>query len=495
MHIKKALISVSDKTNLKNLVEFLSSWNIQIISTGGTAKYIRELGCDVTDISKITNFPEIMDGRVKTLHPKVHGGLLAVRDEPSHKKAMEDHSIEAIDLVVVNLYPFEETIAKGASYEIAIENIDIGGPSMIRSAAKNHHYVTILTDPCDYEEFIAAKGGDLEFRKKMAARAFARTAAYDMAIANWFGGEEKLLIAANLKQTLRYGENSQQKASLYTASANGIANATQIQGKELSYNNLNDADAAFEILSDFKEPTAVIVKHANPCGVAVGVDIYEAYKKAFEADNISAFGGIIALNQILDERTAELISQIFTEVIIAPAITDQAREILARKQNLRILLCKKARDERMVKSITGGFLVQDKDISYAQESELEFVTKIKPTEAQIKELLFANRVVKYVKSNAIVMTKNMATIGIGAGQMSRVESVRIAVSKAGDNAKGAALASDAFFPFADGVVIAAEAGVKAIIQPGGSVKDAEVIAAADEAGIAMVLSGIRHFRH
>ncbi|MFZ2981786.1 MAG: bifunctional phosphoribosylaminoimidazolecarboxamide formyltransferase/IMP cyclohydrolase, partial [Sphingobium sp.] len=471
-------------------------------------------------------FPEMMDGRVKTLHPIVHGGLLAVRDNPEHVAAMDAHGIGAIDLVVVNLYPFAATVAKGASREDIIENIDIGGPSMVRSAAKNHESVAIVTDPTDYARLIAEmseKSGatSYDFRRLLAAKAYAATAAYDSMIASWFAFADQgtmfpqsLSVASTLSTTLRYGENPHQSAALYLPTgpgAKGIAQAVQVQGKELSYNNYNDADAALELVSEFRDgpPTVVIVKHANPCGVASGETLIEAYEAALACDSVSAFGGIIALNRPLDGATAEAISGIFTEVVVAPSADDAAKEIFARKKNLRLLLTgdlpDPARTGLAMKSIAGGILFQSRDNGRVTREMLKVVTERQPTEQELTDCLFAWTVAKHVKSNAIVYAKGGSTAGIGAGQMNRLESARIAAWKAKDAAEkagwntprtiGSAVASDAFFPFADGLLAAVEAGATAVIQPGGSIRDDDVIAAANEAGLAMVFTGMRHFRH
>ncbi|MBS0504739.1 MAG: bifunctional phosphoribosylaminoimidazolecarboxamide formyltransferase/IMP cyclohydrolase [Proteobacteria bacterium] len=516
--IRRALLSVSDKTGLAELGKALAAKGVELVSTGGTAKALREAGLTVRDISDLTGFPEMMDGRVKTLHPIVHGGLLGVRDNPEHAAAMEAHGIGAIDLVVVNLYPFAQTVAKGAGRDEIIENIDIGGPSMVRSAAKNHGFVAIVTDPADYD--VVAKGTTtLHERKRLAAKAFALTAQYDAMISSWFAFADQgtmfptsLSVPLKLGQELRYGENPHQKAALYLPSgpsARGIAHAEQLQGKELSYNNFNDADAALELVSEFRDgpPTVVIVKHANPCGVASGETLLEAYQAAFACDTVSAFGGIIACNRPLDGPTAEAISGIFTEVVVAPDADEAARAIFAKKKNLRLLLSGALSDPKrpglMLKSIAGGMLVQSRDNGAI--GELTVVTKRQPTEQELADCRFAWTVAKHVKSNAIVYAKGGATAGIGAGQMNRLESARIAAWKAKDAAEkagwaeprtiGSAVASDAFFPFADGLLAAVEAGATAVIQPGGSIRDEEVIAAADEAGLAMVFTGIRHFRH
>lgn len=505
--VKTALISVSDKTGIVEFAKSLESLGVQLISTGGTHAKIKEAGIAVKDISEVTGFPEIMDGRVKTLHPKVHGGLLAVRDDAEHVQAMQLHGIGEIDMVVVNLYPFEETVAKGSPANDIIENIDIGGPSMIRSAAKNHKFVAVVTDPADYGWIIneLKENGQLgkEHGKTLAAKAFARTAAYDAAIASWFASytsndlfTDSLNVAAKMRQKLRYGENPHQQAAFYvTSDVAGIANAKQLQGKELSYNNINDTDAAFLLVSEFKEPAAVIVKHANPCGVAVGSTVLEAYKKALAADPVSAFGGIIALNKEIDLDTANEISKLFAEVIIAPSIAKEAEEIFASKKNLRVLTTSKMPEKITgvsVKSVSGGLLVQELDNADIRAEDLKVVSKRKPTDAELADLLFAFKVVKHVKSNAIVTAKDQASSGIGAGQMNRVGSVELATK---GEVKGHVLASDAFFPFADGVEAAAKAGITAIIHPGGSVRDEEVFAAADAADIAMVVTGTRVFRH
>jgi phosphoribosylaminoimidazolecarboxamide formyltransferase/IMP cyclohydrolase len=524
--IRRALLSVSDKTGLEELAQALARHGVELVSTGGTAKALRDAGLEVRDVSELTGFPEMMDGRVKTLHPKVHGGLLSVRDDPAHQGAMEEHGIGAIDLVVVNLYPFERTVASGAARDEIIEQIDIGGPSMVRSAAKNHRYVAIVTDPGDYGalvEELDGNGGATRFdaRKSLAAKAFAATAAYDAAIAGWFAHVDqgqrfpaRISIPAVKQAELRYGENPHQIAALYTQAAggvNGIAQATQVQGKELSYNNINDADAALELVAEFRDgpPTAVIVKHANPCGVATAESLADAYAAAFACDTVSAFGGIIAVNRPLDGPTAAAIASIFTEVVVAPDADADARAVFAAKKNLRLLLTggfpDPARRGRMMKSIAGGFLIQSRDSGALGREQLRVVTKRAPTDQELSDCLFAWTVAKHVKSNAIVYAKDGATAGIGAGQMNRLESARIAAWKAKDAAEkggwgephtiGSAVASDAFFPFADGLLAAAEAGATAVIQPGGSVRDDEVIAAADEAGLAMVFTGMRHFRH
>ena len=517
--VKRALISVSDKKGLSELANFLKSQNIEIISTGGTAKILREEGLSVKDISEHTGFPEMLDGRVKTLHPMVHGGLLGQPDNPSHKDAMDKHNIVSIDLVIVNLYPFEETVAKNAPFNECIENIDIGGPSMIRSAAKNHDWTTVVVDPDDYSQVmqdIIANDGKTSatLRRRLAAKAFTRTASYDAAISAWFAKEhgetfpDTLHITAQRRQVLRYGENSHQKAALYTVSNNtkaGIATAQQLQGKELSYNNINDSDAALALVADFDAPAAAIIKHANPCGMACADNLLDAYKKALACDPISAFGGIVAFNKELDAGTAEAISKLFLEVVIAPSISQEAREILSSKKNLRVLVTGNLPDptnaSMLVKSIEGGLLLQERDYKLVAETDLKVVTKRQPSDEEIQNLLFAFKVCKHVKSNAIVYAKDNALIGVGAGQMSRVDSVRMATIKASDSkdapdrAKNAVVASDAFFPFADGLIEAAKAGITAAIQPGGSVRDQEVIDAANEHGMAMVFTGFRNFKH
>lgn len=525
--IARALLSVSDKTGLVDLGRALASRGVELVSTGGTATTLRDAGLAVKDVSELTGFPEMMDGRVKTLHPKVHGGLLAVRDDPAHAAAMADHAIGAIDLVVVNLYPFQQTVAKGAGRDEVIENIDIGGPSMVRSAAKNHAYVTIVTDPADYPALLAElerTGGAtaMEFRKAMAARAFAATAAYDAAIAGWFAkvdqGEKfppRRAMASRLVTTLRYGENPHQEAALYVPESGsfgtGVAQAEQVQGKELSYNNYNDANAALELAGEFAggEPAVVIVKHANPCGVAQRASLIDAWHEALACDSVSAFGGIVATNAPLDGATAEAICEIFTEVVVAPGADEAARAAFAKKKNLRLLLTDGLPDPRRPGIsqvvIAGGLLVQDRDNGHVTQDMLKVVTKREPTERELKDCLFAWTVAKHVKSNAIVYAKDGVTAGIGAGQMNRRDSSRIAAMKAAEAAAnhdwaeartvGSAVASDAFFPFADGLLAAVEAGATAVIQPGGSIRDDEVIKAADDAGLAMVFTGMRHFRH
>ena len=523
--ITRALLSVSDKTGLIEFARALSAFGIDLVSTGGTAKALKDAGLAVSDVADLTGFPEMMDGRVKTLHPGVHGGLLAIRANKDHAASMQAHNIKPIDLLVVNLYPFEETVAKGADYDDCIENIDIGGPAMIRAAAKNHADVTVVVEATDYaavlDELTAHAGmTSLELRQRMAAKAYARTAAYDAAISNWFADTLKndapdyRAFGGRLLQPLRYGENPHQSAAFYkTPGARpGVASARQLQGKELSYNNINDTDAAYECIGEFdakRTPACVIVKHANPCGVAEGASLLEAYKKALACDSTSAFGGIVALNRTLDADAARAITEIFTEVIIAPDATEEAIAIVAAKKNLRLLLAGGLPDPRAggltVKSVAGGLLVQSRDNAVVDDMELKVVTKRAPSAAELNDLRFAFRVAKHVKSNTIIYAKDLATVGIGAGQMSRVDSARIAARKAEDAAKelglaapmtkGSVVASDAFFPFADGLLVAIEAGATAVIQPGGSMRDNEVIEAADKHGIAMVFTGTRHFRH
>jgi phosphoribosylaminoimidazolecarboxamide formyltransferase / IMP cyclohydrolase len=523
--VTRALLSVSDKTGLVDFARTLAAGGVELVSTGGTANAIAEAGIRVIDVSSLTGFPEMMDGRVKTLHPKVHGGLLAMRGNKDHVAAMAQHGIAPIDLLVVNLYPFEETVAKGANYEDCVENIDIGGPAMIRAAAKNHHDVAVVVDASDYARVLdemKATGGatSLELRQALAAKAYARTAAYDAAISNWFAETLKndapdyRAFGGKLIQKLRYGENPHQNAAFYRGGAQraGVATARQVQGKELSYNNINDTDAAYECVAEFdpdRTAACVIVKHANPCGVAEGSDLAEAYRKALACDSTSAFGGIVAVNRRLEADAAKAIVEIFTEVIIAPDASEDAIKIVAAKKNLRLLLAGGVPDPRAkgvtVKSVSGGLLVQSRDNAVADNMDLKVVTKRAPSEIEMRDLRFAFRVAKHVKSNTIVYAKDLATVGIGAGQMSRIDAARIAARKAEDAAKelklavpltkGSVVASDAFFPFPDGLLVAIEAGATAVIQPGGSVNDDKVIAAADEHGVAMVLTGTRHFRH
>ena len=523
--VRRALISVSDKTGLIELGQALAARGVELLSTGGSAKALREAGVPVKDVAEVTGFPEMMDGRVKTLHPMVHGGLLALRDNPEHVAAMEAHGIGGIDLLVVNLYPFEAALARGADYDEMIENIDIGGPAMIRAAAKNHGFVTTIVDVEDYDRLL----GDMDkhdgatcpkFRKKMAQIAYARTGAYDAAVSTWMAkaigveAPRRRVVAGTLAQTLRYGENPHQTAAFYTdgSARPGVATAVQHQGKELSYNNINDTDAAFELVAEFAPedgPAVAIIKHANPSGVARGATLLEAYQKAFDCDRTSAFGGIVALNRPLDADTARAICEIFTEVVIAPGASAEAREIFAAKKNLRLLTTEGLPDPRAgtdtIRQVSGGYLFQDKDNGHIGRDDLKVVTKKAPSEAQLSDLLFAWKVAKHVKSNAIVYVKDGATVGVGAGQMSRLDSANIAAIKAqrmadalglpASPAVGSAVASDAFFPFPDGLMEAAAAGASCVIQPGGSMRDAEVIAAADEAGLAMVFTGMRHFRH
>jgi phosphoribosylaminoimidazolecarboxamide formyltransferase/IMP cyclohydrolase len=523
--LTRALLSVSDKAGLVDFARALAGFGVELVSTGGTAKTLKDAGLKVIDVAELTGFPEMMDGRVKTLHPKVHGGLLAIRDNKEHARSMQAHDIRPIDLLVVSLYPFEETVAKGANFHDCIENIDIGGPAMIRAAAKNHNDVAVVVDAADYtpllDELKAQDGAtSLEFRKRFAAKAYARTAAYDAAISNWFAqqlGDNApafRAIGGKLVEALRYGENPHQNAAFYRTPEQrfGVATARQVQGKQLSYNNINDTDAAFECIAEFdprRTPAVVIVKHANPCGVAEGASLLEAYRRALVCDPTSAFGGIVALNRKLDAEAAKAITEIFTEVIIAPEASDEAIAIVGAKRNLRLLLTGGVPDPRAAgltaKTVAGGLLVQSRDKAVVDDMTLKTVTKRAPTQAERRDLAFAFRVAKHVKSNTIVYAKDLATVGIGAGQMSRVDSARIAARKAEDAAKeagsavpltrGSVVASDAFFPFADGLLVAIEAGATAVIQPGGSVRDDEVIKAADDHGIAMVFTGTRHFKH
>ncbi len=523
--VKRALLSVSDKTGIVDFARALVARGIEIVSTGGTSAALSREGIPVRDVSELTGFPEIMDGRVKTLHPGVHGGLLGIRDDADHASAMKEHDIAPIDLLVINLYPFEEVRFGGGDYATTVENIDIGGPAMLRAAAKNHAYVAVVTEPGDYAgilDALSTNDGNLPYRlrQELAAKAFARTAAYDAAISGWFAETLQLespvfrAVGGKLKEVMRYGENPHQKAGFYvTGEARpGVATATQLQGKQLSYNNINDTDAAFELVSEFspeRSAAVAIIKHANPCGVAEGDSLREAYEKALACDPVSAFGGIVALNRALDAEAAEEIVKIFTEVIIAPEASAEARAIVAGKKNLRLLVTGGLADPRapglFVKSVAGGLLMQSRDNGVVDDLDLKVVTKRAPTEKEMADLIFAFRVAKHVKSNAIVYARDGATVGVGAGQMSRVDSARIAARKAEDAAqaggyaepltKGSVVASDAFFPFADGLLSAVEAGATAVIQPGGSMRDEEVIAAADEHGIAMVMTGMRHFRH
>jgi phosphoribosylaminoimidazolecarboxamide formyltransferase/IMP cyclohydrolase len=521
--IVTALLSVSDKTGIVELARALHEKGVRLVSTGGTHKTLSEAGLPVRDVSELTGFPEVMDGRVKTLHPGVHGGLLAIRDDADHVAAMTEHGITGIDLAVINLYPFEEVRAKGGDYPTTVENIDIGGPAMIRASAKNHAYVTIVTDPSDYAALLdelQAGATTLAFRQKMAAKAYARTAAYDTAISGWFAEvletpmPRHRTIGGVLKEEMRYGENPHQKAAFYVTGENrpGVATATLLQGKQLSYNNINDTDAAFELVAEFlpeNAPACAIIKHANPCGVATGSTLLEAYNRALACDSTSAFGGIIALNSELDGETAEEIVKLFTEVIIAPSVTEAAKAIIAKKPNLRLLVTGALPDPRVpgltAKTVSGGLLVQTRDNGMVEDLELKVVTKRAPTAQELEDMKFAFKVAKHVKSNAVVYAKDGQTVGIGAGQMSRVDSARIAGLKAEEAAKalgltaplthGSAVASEAFLPFADGLLSMIAAGATSVIQPGGSMRDEEVIKAADDAGIAMVFTGMRHFRH
>jgi len=527
--IRRALLSVSDKTGLLEFVRGLAPYQVELISTGGTAKALREAGFVVTDVADLTGFPEILGGRVKTLHPRIHGALLALRDEPEHAEAMRAHGIDGIDLLVCNLYPFEAAVARGAGFDETIANIDIGGPAMIRAAAKNHDWVTVVVDPEDYEPLLSemavhrgAAGSPL--RRILAQTAYARTAAYDAAVSNWLAREEerngttapprRRAFAGRLRQALRYGENPHQQAAFYVTDEArfGVATARQLQGKELSYNNINDTDAAYELASEFDaraHAACVIVKHANPCGVALASTLDDAYARALACDPVSAFGGILAFNRTLDAATAEKIAKLFTEVIIAPDADEDARALLSGRKNLRLLLAGGLPDPRAgglaFKTVSAGFLVQSRDIASVGRANLRIVTRRQPTENEIADMLFAFTVAKHVKSNAIVYAKDLQTVGIGAGQMSRVDSARIAAMKAREAAeaahlaepllKGSAAASDAYFPFPDGLLAVAQAGATAVIQPGGSIRDDAVIKAADEAGLAMAFTGVRHFRH
>jgi phosphoribosylaminoimidazolecarboxamide formyltransferase/IMP cyclohydrolase len=516
--IKRALLSVSDKTGLVEFATFLHASGVELLSTGGTAKALRDAGIAVKDVSEHTGFPEMMDGRIKTLHPKIHGGILAIRDHADHKKAMSDHAIGAIDLVVITLYPFEQIAAKNAGFDECIENIDIGGPAMVRSSAKNHAFVTIVTDPADYTvvmEEMKNNGGatSLAARRRLAAKAFLRSAAYDTAISAWFAAQASqtdealpklLTLTAIRAQMLAYGENPHQQAAFYSFNAAHalFAGAKQLQGKELSYNNINDTDAAWELVCEFDQPAVAIIKHANPCGVATAGTLLEAYQRAYACDKTSAFGGIIALNRELDAATAEAIAPLFVEVIIAPKISPAAASLLAKKTKLRVLEAGVLADPKaqrlVIKSVAGGLLAQTRDNVLFDENALTVATKKSPSAQQMSDLKMALTVAKHVKSNAIVLVKDGATIGIGAGQMSRIDSTTIACRKAADaglSTQGAALASEAFFPFADNVELAASHGIGAIIQPGGSIRDPEVLASADAYGIAMIFTGIRHFRH
>jgi phosphoribosylaminoimidazolecarboxamide formyltransferase/IMP cyclohydrolase len=523
--IERALLSVSDKTGLVAFARALSERGVELVSTGGTAKALAEAGLAVVDVAQLTGSPEMMDGRVKTLHPKVHGGLLAIRHNAEHASAMQQHGIQPIDLLVVNLYPFEQTVARAAPFEDCVENIDIGGPAMIRAAAKNHADVVVVVEPADYAAVLAELSAHdgattLGLRKKLAAKAYARTAAYDAAISNWFAREladpapDFRALGGRLVEALRYGENPHQSAAFYRTPETraGVATARQVQGKQLSYNNINDTDAAYECVAEF-DPARIaacaIIKHANPCGVAEGDSLIDAYRKALACDSTSAFGGIVALNRTLDADAARAITDIFTEVIIAPDATAEAIAIVGAKKNLRLLLAGALPDPRAAgltaKTVAGGMLIQSRDNATVDEMQLKTVTQRPPTEGELADLRFAFRIAKHVKSNTIVYAKNAATVGIGAGQMSRVDAARIAARKAEDAAKelglpapltrGSVVASDAFFPFPDGLLVAIEAGATAVIQPGGSVNDDKVIQAADDNNVAMVFTGVRHFRH
>ena len=522
--IKRALLSVSDKAGLVAFATALDAAGVELVSTGGTHRTLTEAGLPVRDVADLTGFPELMDGRLKTLHPKVHGGLLAIRENPEHEAAMLSHGIAPIDLLVVNLYPFEATVARGAPFADCVENIDIGGPAMIRGAAKNHADVTVVVEPEDYtlvlDEMRANDGATTaETRLTLAGKAYARTAAYDAAISTWMAGAAGVATPAfralggRRQEVLRYGENPHQAAAFYATGETrpGVATARQVQGKALSYNNIADTDAAIELVAEFPRDRAAvaIIKHANPCGVGTGATLAEAYAKAYRCDATSAFGGIVAVNRRLDAETARAITAIFTEVIVAPEADEEAVALVAAKKNLRLLLTGTLPDPHApgltLRTVAGGFLAQDRDAADVEAMDLRVVTKRTPSAAELADLKFAFRVAKHVKSNAIVFARDGATVGIGAGQMSRVDSARIAAWKAAEAARasgaaeslteGAVLASDAFFPFADGLEAAIEAGATAVIQPGGSLRDDEVIAAADAAGLAMVFTGFRHFRH
>ena len=522
--IRRALISVSDKEGLVERAQALVGFGVELVSTGGTSRALKEAGLAVKDVADLTGYPEMMDGRVKTLHPAVHGGLLYLRDNASHQADAEKHGIEPIDLVYINLYPFEATVASGAGFEDCIENIDIGGPAMLRAAAKNGDFVSVCTDGGDLDAALAEMAGtggrvSRDTSRKLAAKTYARTAAYDAAISGWYAAQlneqapDWVGLGGKLNEKLRYGENPHQNAAFYVTGENrpGVATARQVQGKALSYNNINDTDAAYELIGELGDetPAVAIIKHANPCGVALGNSVIEAYREALACDSTSAFGGIVALNRPLDEATAAEITSIFTEVVIAPGADEAAIEVFKKKKNLRLLLTDGLPDPAapgtFAKTVAGGLLVQDRDFGRIDKSDLKVVTKLAPTDAQLDDLLFAWRVAKHVKSNTIVYAKDRATVGIGAGQMSRIDSARIAARKAEDakekegfdalRTTGCVAASDAFFPFPDGMLAAAAAGASAIIQPGGSIRDDDVIAAADEAGLAMVLTGMRHFRH
>jgi len=520
--VKRALISVSDKAGLVELGKALGGHGVEILSTGGSAKALREAGVKVVEVSDHTGFPEIMDGRVKTLQPSIHGGILARRTDAGHQQAMAYHRIAGIDLVVVNLYPFEATVARGADFATCVENIDIGGPALVRASAKNHDFVTVVVDPADYDAVLAELQANqgattLALRRKLAAKAYARTASYDSAIANWFAqqqGEifpEQLTLSAARVQTLRYGENPHQQAAFYSDGSlrPGVATARIVQGKELSYNNIGDTEAAYECVAEFRDPAVVVVKHANPCGVAIGNDQFSAFQKAYLCDPVSIFGGIVAVNTRLEAKTAEELAKLFLEVVIAPDASEEALAVFAKRKNVRVLLAGALPDPATagmtLRSVAGGYLLQTRDNGHVGRNDLKVVTKRSPSPKELDDLLFAFTVAKHVKSNAIVYAKDGATVGVGAGQMNRRDSSRIAAIRAAEAAeaaklpeslaKGSVVASDAFFPFADGLLAAAEAGATAVIQPGGSMRDQEVIEAADKAGLAMVFSGMRHFRH
>ena len=521
--VKRAIISLSDKNNIETLLNIIKKYNIEVLSTGGTAKVIREHDVEVTDISDYTNFPEMLDGRVKTLHPKVHGGLLGRSNTSQHEKEMQEHDIEPINLLVVNLYPFSETVENGENFEECIENIDIGGPAMIRSAAKNHENVCVITNPEDYEglnKILEKNSGSTSLidRKLYASKAFSKTAFYDSMISQWLNKQlnvswpDTVTISGKLEEKLRYGENPHQESAVYKKmdhKLNGVVKASLLQGKPLSYNNLNDSDAAYDLINEFKEPTIAIIKHANPCGVSSKKSICEAWESALRTDPQSAFGGIVASNKEVTEELAEKMDKIFLEVIIAPSFSKAALSIFSNKKNLRLLRIRPQKNvinsNYIIKDLSDGFLIQDKDNETLDENNLNIVTIKKPSSKEITDLIFAFKIAKHVKSNAIIYAKNNSTVGIGAGQMSRIDSSQIAAIKskkaselAGlktNMAEGSVLASDAFFPFADGLIAAAEAGVTSIIQPGGSIRDDEVIDAANKLGLSMVFSGIRHFRH
>lgn len=510
--VKRALLSVSDKTGIVEFATELARRGIELVSTGGTARALSEAGLKVREVAELTGFPEMLDGRVKTLHPAIHGGLLAVREDAAHRAAIAGQGIGEIDLLAVNLYPFEATVAKGADFATCIENIDIGGPAMLRSAAKNHGDVTVLVDPADYVAVLAEldEGGTTDAtRQRLAAKCFGRTAAYDAAIATWFSQHlgsslpDRLSISGERRQLLRYGENPHQAAAFYVDAAReaGLASATQLQGKELSYNNLADVDAAFELVAEFDEPAVAIIKHANPCGVAVGADLATVWRNALASDPVSAFGGIVAVNREIDAALARELSQLFLEVVIAPSVAAEATDILGAKKNLRLLatggMPDMSRPRLAFRSVRGGFLVQETDVGRVAPGSLQVVTERPPSSQEMQDLTFAWKVVKHVKSNAIVLARGGATVGVGMGQTNRVDSVWVAAKRmaAGPGAGPCVVASDAFFPFADGLKAAVEAGATAVIQPGGSVRDNEVIDAANEAGVAMIFTGMRHFRH